>query len=62
MKAPQQSLKTGATKNGEQKVVKNLALLVNDICQRLQSRILVLLSMLQRPKPSGQEKPPENNS
>jgi hypothetical protein len=34
---------------------------VSDIFQKLRSKVSALLSTLQRPKPNGQEKPPENN-
>jgi hypothetical protein len=51
MKAPQKSpSKTGVTKNGEQKVVKNLLKQVSDTFQALRSKVSALLSTLQRPR------------
>jgi len=62
IKKPQQSLKDWGNQNGEPKVVKNLLKQVNDIFQKLRSKVSALLSTLRRPKPSAPEKPPENNS
>ncbi len=62
MKAPQKSPKTGATKNGEPKVVKNLLKQVSDTFLKLRLKVSALLSTLRQRVRNVLAKKPENNS
>jgi len=50
------------TKSGEPKVENRLAKQVNDTFQKLQSKALALVSMLQQRVQNARAKKPENNS
>jgi len=62
LKAPQKSLRIGATRNGEPKVENRLAKQVSDTFQKLRSKVSALLNTLRQRVQSVLGKKPESNS